>query len=81
MDGKVQLEQVMPMIHAKVVMDTMWVSGRPIDERALMDDAPFLGMLRTNIFFRGWMIGRYKSLEKRILALQAMIELEVGAVD
>lgn len=30
-------------------------------------------MLRTNIFFRSWMVGRCEGLEKRIPALQAMI--------
>ncbi|MBS1936445.1 MAG: hypothetical protein JSS84_01355 [Bacteroidetes bacterium] len=76
-DGKVQLEEVLPMMHAKVVVDTMWASAWPIDPEALMDDASFKGMLRTNIFFRNWMIGRYKSLEKRIQALQAMIGREL----
>ncbi len=77
-DTKIQLEQIMPMVHARIMVDTMWVSGRPLDEQALMDDTPFKGMLRTNIFLRQWMIGQYKAVEKRILALQAMIDRELA---
>lgn len=76
-DAKIQLEQMLPQFNAKVVVDTMWVSGHPIDELALMEDVPFQGLLRTNIFIREWMLGQYRSVEKRILALQAMIDKEL----
>lgn len=35
-------------------------------------------MQRTHIFRRGWMVGQFGKTEKRILALQAMIALELG---
>ncbi len=76
-DGRIQDDQVLPVIQAKLVVDTLWASARPIDPEALMDDAPFKGMLRTNIFFRQWMIGQYKGTEKRITALQTMIGREL----
>jgi len=66
------------VIHAKLVVDTLWVSAYPIDPTALMDDAPFKGLLRTNIFLRQVMIGLYRNVEKRILALQGMIEQELA---
>lgn len=77
-DGKLQWEQLLPAVHASIVVDTVWVSGHPIDELALMDDNAFKGMLRTNIFIRGVMLGIYGGVEKRILALQKMIDLELG---
>lgn len=77
-DGKIQLEQLLPAVHARVVVDTMWVSGHPIDELALMEDETFKGMLRTNIFFRKYMLKLYSGEEKRILALQEMIDLELA---
>lgn len=76
-DSRIQLDQGLPMVHSKLVVDTFWVSARPMDPEALMDDAPFKGLLRTNLFFRQWMIGRYKGLEKRIETLRAMIEEEL----
>lgn len=77
-DVKFQHEQILPMLNAKVVMDTMLVSAYPIDAEALMDDAPFKGVLRTNIFFRQMMIVQYQGVETRILALQEMIDNEIG---
>lgn len=82
-DGKLQWEQLLPEVHAKVVVDSMYVSGHPsghpIDAQALMEDDTFKGLLRTNIFIRGWMIGQYKGVERRILALQRMIDQELAA--
>ncbi len=76
-DLKLQLEQGLPLIHENVVVDTVWVSGRPVDAEALMDNTSFKGFLRTNIFIRGFMLGQYKSIEKRIVDLQAMIDKEL----
>ena len=78
-DGKLQFDHILPQLMAKVVMDTVWVSGQPIDPEALMDDASFKGWLRMNIFFRGYMIGQYQEVEQRVLALQGMIDREVAA--
>lgn len=80
-DAQVQMEQLLPMIHAKVIVDTMRVSGLPVDQEALFDDVEFKAVLRTNIFIRGFMIGQYYSVEKRILALQAMIAEELEGWD
>lgn len=80
-DGKLQLEQVLPMVRSNLVMDSIWVSAHPVDPEALMDDVPFQNMLRMNIFFRQFMIGQYRSIEKRITALQAMIDRELAGRD
>ena len=80
-DGKIQFEHLLPEVHAKVVVDTMWVSGYPIDPEALMDDATFKGILRTSIFIRGYMLSVYQGLERRLLALQDMIDKELAKRD
>ncbi|MEO8068117.1 MAG: DUF6090 family protein [Flavobacteriales bacterium] len=77
-DGKMQWEQMLPAIHSRVAVDTMWVSGHPLDELALMDDDTFKGLLRTNIFLRDIMLGIYSGVEKRILVLQQMIDRELA---
>lgn len=76
-DSKLQWELMMPLVNAHVVVDTIWVSGHPIDAEALMDNVPFQGYLRTNIFIRKFMMRQYKSIEKRIEDLQAMIHREL----
>ncbi len=78
MDGRIQVDQVTPQISSKVVLDTVFVSGHPVDERALMDDASFHGTLRMNIVMRDFLISRYKGVEKRISALISLIEEELA---
>ncbi|MBK6831698.1 MAG: hypothetical protein IPG92_13585 [Flavobacteriales bacterium] len=78
-DGKLQFDHILPHLMAKVVVDSVWESGRPIDPEALMEDASFKGLLRMNIFVRGWMIKQYEGVERRIKALQGMIDKELAA--
>ncbi len=78
-DGKLQWDHLLPQLMAKVAVDTVWESGQPIDPEALMDDASFKGLLRMNIFIRGWMVQQYEGVERRILALQGMIDKELAA--
>jgi hypothetical protein len=68
-----------PHIFAKVLMDTVGTSGYPIDPAALMDDNAFKGVVRMNVFDRGFMVGLYQGLEKRILTLIEMIDRELEA--
>jgi hypothetical protein len=76
-DGKMQWDHIVPQIHEKVVMDTLWVSAHPYDAEALMDDRAFLGTLRTNLFIRGYMLSTYGITEKRIMTLMGLIEREL----
>lgn len=79
MDGSIQINQVTPVISAKVILDTVFVSGRPVDELALMDDHAFQGMLRLNVVMRDFMLNRYRGIERRIEALMEMIDRELEA--
>ncbi len=76
-DGKLQMDHVLPEIHEKVQVDTMWVSGMPYDVAALMDDKTFHGTLRTNLFIRQWMVKIYGTTEKRIMKVMEMIDREL----
>jgi hypothetical protein len=78
-DGKLQFDHLLPQLMAKVAVDAVWESGQPIDPEALMDDVPFKGLLRMNMFIRGYMIEQYEGIEGRILALQGMIDQELAA--
>ena len=76
-DGQLQMHDMGPQIYAKVVMDTVWTSGYPIDPAALMDDNAFKGVVRMNVFIRGFMVRLYQELEKRILTLMEQIDREL----
>ncbi len=78
-DGKLQWDHMVPQVHEKVVVDTIWVSGYPYDAEALMDDRTFMGALRTNLFFREYMVKIYGTTEKRIVKLMEMIDRELEA--
>lgn len=80
-DSHLQMDDMGPHIHAKVVMDTVWKSGYPIDPVLLMDDNAFKGVVRMNVFTRAFMIGVYQGLEQRILDLTEQIDGELARAD
>ncbi|MEZ4756688.1 MAG: hypothetical protein R2817_07670 [Flavobacteriales bacterium] len=73
-DGSIQMDHILPQVHAKVLVDTMWVSGQPYDAVALMDDRTFQGALRTDLFIREWMVKIHGTTEERIMKLMEMID-------
>ena len=76
-DGHLQMDDLGPHIYAKIILDTVWVSGHPINAEALMDDDPFKGVVRMNVFTRGYMVKVYQGIEKRILGLMEQIDGEL----
>jgi hypothetical protein len=76
-DKHLQLTDLGPHIYSKIIMDTVWVSGHPINAEALMDDHAFLGVVRMNVFIRGYMVKIYQGFETRILGLMALIDEEL----
>ena len=76
-DMHLQLFDMGPHVYAKVIMDTVWVSGHPINAEALMDDDAFKGVVRMNVFTRAYMVNRYQGVEKRILGLMEQIDGEL----
>ena len=76
-DNKIQLQEVLPQVNAKVIFDTKMEIGYPVDAESLMDDIPFKGLLRTNVFVRSFMLGRYQALEQELTALIAQIDTEL----
>ena len=77
-DSHLQLFDMGPHVYAKVVMDTVWKSGHPIDPAALMDDNAFKSVVRTNVFTRGYMVRIYQGFETRIMELMEQIEGELA---
>ncbi len=73
-DAHLQSFDLGPQVYEKIVMDTVWKSGYPI---ALMDDNAFKGVVRMNVFIRGFMVRLYQELEKRILSLMEQIDGEL----
>lgn len=76
-DAHLQLTDMGPHIYSKIIMDTVWVSGHPINAEALMDDYEFKGVIRMNVFVRAYMVKVYQGFEKRILALMEQIDGEL----
>lgn len=76
-DGHLQMDDLGPHIYTKIIVDTIWVSGYPINAEALMDDDPFKGVVRMNVFIRGYMVKVYRGIEKRILGLMEQIDGEL----
>ncbi len=76
-DSSLQMDEMGPQIYTKIIMDTVWVSGYPINADALMDDVRFKGVVRMNLAARGFMVKVYQGFEKRILALMALIDEEL----
>ena len=72
-DAHLQLTDMGPHIYSKIIMDSVWVSGHPINAEALMDDDAFKGVVRMNVFTRAYMVSVYQGFEKRILALMEQI--------
>jgi hypothetical protein len=76
-DNRIQMNEMLPQINAKIIIDTMWQSGYPIDIDALMDDDAFKGLLRNNMFVRSFMIGKYTDIENQLKGLLDKIEREL----
>lgn len=76
-DNKIQMNEVLPQINAKIIVDTMWQSGYPININMLMDDDEFKGILRNNVFTKKFMAGRYGAFEERLRSLLEQIEDEL----
>ena len=76
-DNKIQMHEVLPHINAKIVIDSMWRSGYPIDVTALMDDDAFKGILRNNVFVKSFMAGRYTTFKNRLKDLLDQINHEL----
>jgi hypothetical protein len=80
-DSSLQMDEMGPQIYTKIIMDTVWVSGYPINADALMDDVGFKGVVRMNVVARGLMVRVYQGLKKQILALMEQIDGELGTRD
>lgn len=76
-DNPIQINQVIPQLNAKVVIDNVSKSGYPIKIKDLQDDDAFKGMLRTNVYVRWFMIYRYKAIQKDLENLITQINFEL----
>lgn len=78
-DSKIQYELMVPSVNERIQIDTIFISAKPYDAQALMDDRVFMGLLRTNLFFREWMVKMYGNTEQRILNLMQLIDQELNS--
>lgn len=74
-----QMVDMGPQLYEKVITDTMWVSGYPVNPEALMDDQKFKGVVRMNILTFEYMIRIYQGFERQILMLMDQIDSELNA--
>ncbi|MFZ6053082.1 DUF6090 family protein [Halocola ammonii] len=76
-DNIYQLNEVIPQLNAKVVLDDSTKTGRPINLPVLQNDDAFKGTLRMNVKVRQSMMGRYKNLSRDLQNLIAHIDSEL----
>jgi hypothetical protein len=78
-DNQIQLNQVIPQLNGKIVIDTTSKTGYPIDLESLYDDNYLIGTLRTNIDAKRFMIRAYKNLAGDLQNLIQQIDTELNA--
>ena len=78
-DNQIQLNQVIPQLNGKIIIDNISKTGYPIDLENLYDDNYLKGTLRTNIDVKRFMIKAYKNLSKDIQNLIHDIDNELEA--
>jgi len=76
-DNVYQMDQVIPQLNAKVVLDDNSKTGHPINLADLQKDDAFKGTLRMNVKVRQFMISRYTGLTKDLQNLIAHIDSEL----
>ena len=76
-DNKIQLNEMLPQMNAKVIIDPARELGYPVDAQSLMDDLRFKELLKSCGSVRSFMLSLYKGLEQDILALIKQIDEEL----
>jgi hypothetical protein len=77
-DNQIQLNQVIPQLNGKIIIDNIAKTGYPIDLENLYDDNYLKGTLRTNIDVKRFMIKAYKNLEGDLRNLIELIDIELN---
>ena len=76
-DNPYQLNQVVPQLNSKLILNKNEKMGRPINFSQLQEDDLFKGTLRMNADIRAEMIRHYKSLSKDLQSLIDHIDREL----
>ena len=77
-DNPYQMNEVIPQINAKLILDEDLNIGRPVNFSDLQQDDAFKGTMRMNIKIRQSMMRRYVSLSEDIMNLIAHIDSELA---
>jgi len=77
-DNAYQMNEVIPQLNAKVVLDDSSKTGYPINLAVLQRDDAFKGTLRMNVKVRKSMIKRYTNLSVDLQNLIAHIDSELA---
>ena len=76
-DNPYQLQEVVPQLNAKIVLDNRSKTGHPINLENLSEDEAFKGTLRMNTSIRQNMIRRYTGLAEDLQGLIDHIDREL----
>jgi hypothetical protein len=76
-DNQIQLNQVIPQLNGKVLINNILKTGYPINIEKLYLDNNLKGTLNTNINVKLFMINAYKNLEIDIQNLIEQIKKEL----
>ena len=77
-DNTYQINEVIPQLNAKLILDDSSKTGYPINLADLQKDDAFKGTLRMNVKVRKFMIKRYSSLSEDLKNLIAHIDSELA---
>lgn len=77
-DNKYQMNEMIPKLNAKVLLNEETKTGKPINLKLLQEDEEFKGTLRMNVKIRQFMLNRYTSLADDLNSLIEHIDIELG---
>jgi hypothetical protein len=76
-DNPYQLNQVVPQLNSKLILNQEEKTGKPVNLKMLQDDEIFKGAIRMNADIRAVMIKRYGRLSSDIQALIDQLDEEL----
>ena len=69
--------QLQPLIISNIIVDTLWISAKPINQSELAKNHEFIETIKFNIHWIRFMIDLYADIEEEIVTLINQIDGEI----
>ncbi len=76
-DHRHQYDVLWPEVINSIEIESMWENARPINTVEILNNYKLKNAISTNIFFRKYVLGKYKNLHKHVTELIVQIENEL----